>query len=139
LSDFGGAKIIVNGLDLNKKSFKGTPNWMAPEVVKNESFTRFSDIWSIGCTVIEMATGHPPWVEHKDSIAVLYGIYNSKSPPETPPGLSYELTDFIQCCLKMNQYERYNVYELLRHPFITGDYQVDPSEIEIRKFNSDNR
>jgi serine/threonine protein kinase len=57
LSDFGGAKIITGNIDLKKKSFKGTPNWMAPEVVKRLEFTRFSDIWSLGCTLIEMSTG----------------------------------------------------------------------------------
>lgn len=57
LSDFGGAKMLVEEVNLQKNSFRGTPNWMAPETVKYLEYTRFSDIWSVGCTVIEMATG----------------------------------------------------------------------------------
>lgn len=57
LSDFGGAKIIEQEIDIKRNSFKGTPNWMAPETVKKLEHSRFSDIWSLGCTLIEMATG----------------------------------------------------------------------------------
>jgi serine/threonine protein kinase len=58
LSDFGGSKIIVEEIEINKQnSFKGTPHWMAPETIKFLETTRYSDIWSLGCTVIEMATG----------------------------------------------------------------------------------
>jgi len=34
---------------------------MAPEVVKQVGHTRFADVWSLGCTVYEMISGHPPW------------------------------------------------------------------------------
>ena len=57
LSDFGGAKIMEEEINLKKQAFKGTPNWMAPETIKELEHTRFSDVWSIGCTVIEMAVG----------------------------------------------------------------------------------
>ncbi len=57
LTDFGGAKIVKEEIDLKKNSFKGTPNWMAPETVKRMEITRFTDIWCLGCTMIEMATG----------------------------------------------------------------------------------
>jgi mitogen-activated protein kinase kinase kinase 3 len=55
LSDFGSAKLIESQSVYN--SFKGTPNWMAPEVVKKAEYSKHSDIWGIGCTLIEMATG----------------------------------------------------------------------------------
>ena len=44
-----------------KQSIKGTPHWMAPEVIHQKGVGRAADIWSVACTVIEMATGKPPW------------------------------------------------------------------------------
>lgn len=58
-------------------------------------------------------------------MTVLYNIYTTKQPPDTPEGLSAELRDFLQCCLKLEPTERLNVYQLLRHPFITGDIIVN--------------
>jgi len=81
-------------------SFKGTPNWMAPETVKNMEYSRFSDIWSLGCTIIEMATGHPPWSEYKNPMAVLYNLMKLNKTPELPQHLSDECKDFLNCCLK---------------------------------------
>ena len=45
----------------------GTIPWMAPEVVKQEDFLLASDIWSVGCTLIELATRARPWPEYKVS------------------------------------------------------------------------
>ena len=122
LSDFGGAKIIKDE-EFNQSrnySMKGTPNWMAPEVIKNNETTRFSDIWSIGCTVIEMITGKPPWSNYKNPFKILFQIMNSLEPPEIPNNCSGTLSNFISCCLKVNPTERLNVTQLLRHPFILG-------------------
>ena len=48
-------------------SFAGTPYWMAPEVIENSgqisSNRSACDIWSLGCTVIELLTGKPPYFE----------------------------------------------------------------------------
>lgn len=45
-------------------SFAGTPYWMAPEVIRGETeVTSACDIWSLGCTAIELLTGKPPYFE----------------------------------------------------------------------------
>ncbi|XP_040361505.1 putative receptor-like protein kinase At4g00960 isoform X3 [Rosa chinensis] len=58
LADFGASKqAAVSGA----KPTRGTPYWMAPEVICGTGHDFSADIWSVGCTVIEMATGIPPW------------------------------------------------------------------------------
>lgn len=101
---------------------------MSPESVKKLEYTRFSDIWALGCTLIEMATGEPPWSEYKNTMAVLYNIFNTKTPPEIPRNISLELKDFLECCLCIEPTDRLNVYQLLRHPFITGDIIVNKKQ-----------
>lgn len=118
LSDFGGSKIIKDEYDILSNSLEGTPNWMAPEVVKYAETTRFSDIWSIGCTVIEMLQGKPPWSECISAVEVLQSIYNAVAPPKIPAHASPELKDFIGKCLQIEPKKRWNVYQLLKHPFL---------------------
>eukprot|EP00357_Protocruzia_adherens_P010609 CAMPEP_0115039414 /NCGR_PEP_ID=MMETSP0216-20121206/44013_1 /TAXON_ID=223996 /ORGANISM="Protocruzia adherens, Strain Boccale" /LENGTH=857 /DNA_ID=CAMNT_0002420047 /DNA_START=224 /DNA_END=2797 /DNA_ORIENTATION=+ len=119
LSDFGTAKMICSGLDDNL-SLQGTPNWMAPEVVKQTGHGRHADIWSVGCTVLEMATGRPPWSEFKNQITALFQIAQSAKTPTIPENLSEELEDFLTLCLQRYPKDRPNVKQLLRHPFIVG-------------------
>jgi mitogen-activated protein kinase kinase kinase 3 len=64
LADFGMAKLISQYTSM--KSFKGSPSWMAPEVISNSNGYRFSvDLWSLGCTILEMATAKPPWSQYE--------------------------------------------------------------------------
>ena len=57
--------------DSGQKSIKGTPYWMAPEIIKQDGHGRQADIWSVACTVIEMATGKPPWSQYQSQVCVL--------------------------------------------------------------------
>ncbi|XP_076939066.1 mitogen-activated protein kinase kinase kinase NPK1-like [Bidens hawaiensis] len=73
LADFGASKQVVelaNGS--GAKSMKGTPYWMAPEVILQTGHSFSADIWSVGCTIIEMATRKPPWSQHYQEVAALF-------------------------------------------------------------------
>ncbi|XVE64250.1 hypothetical protein DITRI_Ditri07aG0086100 [Diplodiscus trichospermus] len=64
LADFGMAKHIAG--QSCPLSFKGSPYWLAPEVIRNSSGCNLAvDIWSLGCTVLEMATTKPPWSQYE--------------------------------------------------------------------------
>ena len=59
LSDFG-VSLNLRAMERDIKDVAGTPNWMAPEVIELKGASTKSDIWSLGCTVIELLTGRPP-------------------------------------------------------------------------------
>ena len=127
LTDFGGAKIIKEEINV-MTSMQGTPNWMAPEVIKSGGATRFSDIWSIGCTIIEMFSGEPPYRDKNNPISILNCIAKNNEPPRIPEDMSDQLKDFVEKCLIIEPEKRYNVYQLKKHPFIS-DYISNESTI----------
>uniref|UniRef100_A0ACD5ZIF3 Uncharacterized protein n=1 Tax=Avena sativa TaxID=4498 RepID=A0ACD5ZIF3_AVESA len=125
LADFGMAKHI-NGQQC-LFSLKGSPYWMAPEVIKNSSGCNLSvDIWSLGCTVLEMATSKPPWSQY-EGIAAMFKIGNSKELPPIPDHLSEEGKDFIRQCLQRDPSNRPTAVELLQHSFIRSASPLENS------------
>ncbi|TMW95756.1 hypothetical protein EJD97_008376 [Solanum chilense] len=116
LADFGMAKHITG--QYCPLSFKGSPYWMAPEVIKNSNGCNLAvDIWSLGCTVLEMATTKPPWSQY-EGVAAIFKIGNSKEVPAIPYHLSDEGKDFVRQCLQRNPLHRPTASQLLKHPFV---------------------
>ncbi|KAF8365051.1 hypothetical protein HHK36_032933 [Tetracentron sinense] len=84
LADFGMAKHITG--QSGPLSFKGSPYWMAPEVIKNSNGCNLAvDIWSLGCTVLEMATSKPPWSQYEGvyklcmvAVIICFPVYSVK-------------------------------------------------------------
>ena len=121
LTDFGASKRLEELVSANgTQSLKGTPNWMAPEVITKNIYCRQNDIWGVGCTIIEMATGKPPWSDHKDQMSVLFAIAQAKAPPPFPPALTPVGKDFLALCLRVDHRARPNAATLLRHPWMQG-------------------
>jgi len=100
-------------------SLKGTLLWMAPEVIRQDKYGKKVDIWSLGCTIIEIINGANPWknINIENDGQALYKIGLSNEIPEIPLNLSEKLTNLIECCLKRDINKRYSVEDLLRHPF----------------------
>ena len=134
LADFGASKKIEDlaTMDAGFKSVKGTPYWMAPEVITSsgrpeQAYGRQADIWSVACTVIEMATGKPPWSQCGSQVSAMFQIAKSKGPPTMPEDVSAECREFLYLCFNRNWKERPTAEKLLQHPFVAG-VQV-PSEL----------
>ncbi len=102
----------------NPKSLHGTPYWMAPEVIQQTGHGRQADIWSLGCTVIEMLTGKPPWSQFRTQVSALFHIASTNKPPKIPEEASSDARSFILKCLQRNPKKRPNAYKLLLHPFV---------------------
>nr|KYP65641.1 Mitogen-activated protein kinase kinase kinase 2 [Cajanus cajan] len=116
LADFGMAKHISG--PSCPFSFKGSPYWMAPEVIKNSNGCNLAvDIWSLGCTVLEMATTKPPWSQY-EGVAAMFKIGNSKELPTIPDHLSEDGKDFVMLCLQRDPENRPSAAQLLEHPFV---------------------
>ncbi|KAK1374371.1 Mitogen-activated protein kinase kinase kinase YODA [Heracleum sosnowskyi] len=117
LADFGMAKHISG--QTGPLSFKGSPYWMAPEIIvkSTDSSNLAVDIWSLGCTVLEMATTKPPWGQ-LEGAAAIFKIGHTQELPELPPYLSDDGKDFISLCLQRNPSYRPSAARLLKHPFV---------------------
>ncbi|CAA7408392.1 unnamed protein product [Spirodela intermedia] len=99
----------------------GTPLFMAPEVARGVEQGPEADVWALGCTVIEMATGQPPWLDVADPIAAIHRIAFSADAPELPSHLSDGARDFLGKCLDRDPRKRLSAAELLDHPFVRCD------------------
>ncbi|XP_010664609.1 mitogen-activated protein kinase kinase kinase 5 isoform X2 [Vitis vinifera] len=129
LADFGLAKFLTGqACDL---SLKGSPHWMAPEVMQavlrkdaNPDLAFAVDIWSLGCTIIEMLNGRPPWSEFAAPAAMFKVLHESPPLPET---LSSEGKDFLQHCFRRNPAERPSAAMLLDHSFVRSSQDQNVS------------
>lgn len=132
VADFGASFSLSEILPTGKKpSIEGTPYWMAPEVIRQQQHGRKVDVWSLGCTVIEMFSGRPPWGQFKTQISALYHIGSTTDPPTLPENMSSDAQDFTLWCLERDPMKRPNVLRLLEHPFITEPYNGPNTKVKL--------
>ena len=128
LADFSMTNHISEATSI--KSFKGSPYWMAPEVIMNTNGDSLSvDIWSLGCTIIEMATTRPPWNQY-EGVAAIFKIANSKDIPDMPDHLSSEAKSFLKLCLQRDPAARPTAAQLIVHPWVKDQASVTKSPVK---------
>lgn len=121
MGDFGVAASLLEQGQRQRARYTviGTPCYMAPEVLSEDfGYTEKADIWSLGITAIELATGEAPYSRLKP-MEVMVKIL--KSPPPTLPTnvpFSNEFRDFVSMCLKVAPKERPTAESLLQHAFL---------------------
>lgn len=97
----------------------GTPYWMAPEIITLSGCSTVSDIWSVGCTVIELLTGFPPYHELSD-VTALFRIVTDECPP-LPDDVSVECQNFLRACFTKDMNARATAQDLLMHPWLRAE------------------
>ncbi|KAI5304485.1 hypothetical protein KEM56_006451 [Ascosphaera pollenicola] len=125
LADFGVASKVTG---LHEASVVGTPYWMAPEVIELSGASTASDIWSLGCTVIELLDGKPPYADNHNPLQALFRIVNDDHPP-LPQGASPAVTDFLMQCFQKDPNLRVSARKLLKHPWIINAKRSEPVDI----------
>ncbi|XP_047122597.1 uncharacterized protein LOC124806071 [Hydra vulgaris] len=122
LADFGISKQIQTiRSHAGCKSSVGTCYWMSPEVI-NATFPNFeygkkADIWSFGCTVLEMLTTKPPW-SHLHSTAAIFHIGMHPTIPHLPDNSSNSCKIFVNDCFQRDPKLRPNVLQLLSYDWV---------------------
>ncbi|KAK3946046.1 hypothetical protein QBC46DRAFT_302417 [Diplogelasinospora grovesii] len=122
LADFGVSTSTLAGPD-KEAQVVGTPYWMAPEIIQLSGATSASDIWSVGCTVIELLQGKPPY-HNLAAMPALFAIVNDDHPP-LPEGVSPAARDFLMQCFQKDPNLRVSAKKLLRHAWIVGSRRSD--------------
>lgn len=101
----------------------GTAYWMSPECIKGKKYGWKTDIWSFGCTVLEMLNKEPPNYELKTRLAVMWRIVNEDMVANFPTNTSDDCKTFTKVCLQKDPAKRPSTKALLSHKFMSVSNQ----------------
>ncbi|KAL5287300.1 MAP4K1 family protein [Megaselia abdita] len=143
LADFGVSAQITATIN-KRKSFIGTPYWMAPEVAAVErkgGYNQLCDIWACGITAIELAELQPPMFDLHPMRALFLMSKSGFKPPTLKDKEKWSPTfhNFIKTALTKNPKKRPTAERLLQHPFVSMDMSVRVAKELLQKYLSPNQ
>ncbi|XP_026475229.1 serine/threonine-protein kinase fused-like [Ctenocephalides felis] len=116
LCDFGLARTMTTGTHV-LTSIKGTPLYMAPELMSEQPYDHQADLWSLGCIIYETLVGEPPF----STTSILHLIQLIKHERvRWPSFISQECISFLQGLLQKNPLDRLSWQNILIHEFVQG-------------------
>ncbi|NWX65774.1 M4K3 kinase, partial [Promerops cafer] len=123
LADFGVSAQITATI-AKRKSFIGTPYWMAPEVAAVErkgGYNQLCDLWAVGITAIELAELQPPMFDLHPMRALFLMTKSNFQPPKLKDKMKWSNSfhHFVKMALTKNPKKRPTAEKLLQHPFVT--------------------
>ncbi|RKP18453.1 kinase-like protein, partial [Rozella allomycis CSF55] len=123
LADFGVSSSLMEDFERKgiRKTFVGTPCWMAPEVMEmTKGYDTKADIWSVGITALELAYGFAPFAKFPP-MKVIYLTLNNQAPTldknHANRKYSKAFKEMIDCCLQKDPTKRPTCEALLKHSF----------------------
>lgn len=125
LADFGAStKLTAFNQTQVTTTVKGTPYFMAPEVLSSSRYGRKGDIWAVGCTMIQMLTGEPPWKDRNlKGLVQLHLLLTSweNGPPPYNCQVTPEARECLEMCFQKMDTDRPTATELLACKFLQED------------------
>ena len=113
LGDFGiSGRLDKNGANI----FEGSTYWMAPEIIELVGANFSSDIWSLGCTAVEIVNGAPPYFD-LEPLAALFRIVSDEFVPY-PENISSAFKIFLNACFQRDPNLRADTKRLLVHQWV---------------------
>jgi len=138
LADFGIATTAApNANDKRMSVVACSPFWTAPEVIMNQSengkvkVSPAADIWSLGCTIIELVTGYPPYHD-MSGVQAIFKMVDEEHPP-MPDDVSDELHAFLLQCFQKAPEDRPTAADLRHSAWIrkfTGEPETETKTVE---------
>lgn len=117
ITDFG-VSSAVDVPTMTGNTIVGTPWYIAPEMIEGRPYGKSVDIWSLGCTVIELATGKRPYHHLRPHVA-MFRMTQDRMPP-IPKSISSVLRGFLKTCWVWDPAQRPTPAHLKRHPFLAS-------------------
>ncbi|GAX73570.1 hypothetical protein CEUSTIGMA_g1021.t1 [Chlamydomonas eustigma] len=130
ITDFG-ISAFMNGTLAVCNTFLGTVTYMSPERLENMQYSFPADIWSLGLSLVEAATGRYPYDVNVGAFELMIQVMNEDVPLINASDFSPEFRDFVRLCLQKDPLKRPSAEQLLEHPFIRK-YENDP--VSVKEF-----
>lgn len=129
IADFGLAKRAKQSKKRKLEPYwRGTPLYLSPEAVLDKVQDPPCDIWALGCIVLQMLTGKPPWNEKKELSADEILTKIGRELPKIPNEISKDARDFLKGCFVRKSMFRLTAEMLLNHSFVEGLGRDDADE-----------